>query len=161
MQNKKINVIKLISAVAICEAAGAVGAIFTTPKISTWYAGLNKPSFNPPSWIFAPVWTALFFLMGMAFYFIWEASAKNKKAKGALVIFGIQLALNILWSYLFFGLQNPFYAFIEIIILWLAIVASIIAFNKIDKKAAYLLLPYILWVSFAVFLNFSLWRLNL
>lgn len=106
MQNKKINFIKLIIAVVICEAAGAIGAIFTTPKISTWYAVINKPSFNPPSWIFAPVWTALFLLMGIALYFVWEKIGKDKKAKEALAIFGIQLALNILWSYLFFGMQR-------------------------------------------------------
>lgn len=161
MKNKKINISKLIASILICEAAGVAGSIFTTPKISTWYASLNKPSFNPPSWIFGPVWTALFLLMGIALYFVWEAAAKNKKAKEAAAIFGIQLALNILWSYLFFGLQNPFYALIEIFVLWLAILAAIIAFNKIDKKAAYLLLPYILWVSFAAFLNFSLWKMNL
>lgn len=160
MQNKKINIVKLAVAIIICELAGIIGSLFTAPKIATWYSALNKPSFNPPSWIFGPVWTALFFLMGVAAYFIWEKLASDKRARGALVIFGVQLALNILWSVLFFGMKNPLYALIEIIVLWVAILASIIAFNKIDKKAAYLLLPYILWVSFAAFLNFSIWRLN-
>lgn len=160
MQNKKINIIKLAISIIVCELAGAVGSIFTAPKISGWYSALNKPPFNPPSWLFGPVWTALFFLMGIAFYFVREKFGSDKRVKGALIIFGVQLALNVFWSVLFFGLQNPFYAFVEIIVLWLAILASIIAFKKIDKKAAYLMLPYILWVSFALVLNFAIWRLN-
>jgi len=157
----RINITKIIVSVLICQGVGAVGSIFTSPAISTWYAILQKPSFNPPNWIFAPVWTILFLLMGISLYLIWSKGWADKRVKIALFIFGIQLVLNILWSFLFFGLQSPLYAFIEIIILWLAILLTIISFYRISKPAAYLLLPYILWVSFASILNFSIMILNL
>jgi len=153
--------LKLIISILICQGAGVVGSLFTSPAISTWYATIQKPSFNPPNWIFAPVWTLLFLLMGISLYLMWEKGLENKKAKTAFFIFGVQLILNILWSILFFGLQSPLYAFIEIIILWLAILLTIISFYKISKPAAYLLLPYIIWVSFASVLNFSILILNL
>jgi len=157
----RINITKIIVSVLICQGVGAVGSIFTSPAISTWYAILQKPSFNPPNWIFAPVWTILFLLMGISLYLIWSKGWADKRVKIALFIFGIQLVLNILWSFLFFGLQSPLYAFIGIIILWLAILLTIISFYRISKPAAYLLLPYILWVSFASILNFSIMILNL
>lgn len=154
------NIIKFVIAIAVCQAAGLIGSIFTAPKISAWYASLNKPSFSPPNWIFAPVWTILFILMGISLYLAWVKLGENRRAKTALIIFAVQLALNILWSFLFFGMQNPFFAFVEIIVLWIAILASIIAFWKVDKKAAYLMLPYILWVSFAAFLNYVIFAIN-
>jgi benzodiazapine receptor len=158
---KGIKIFKLLVSILICQGAGAVGSFFTSPVISSWYAGLEKPSFNPPNWIFAPVWTILFLLMGISLYLIWRRGLEDKKAKIAVFIFAIQLILNVLWSFLFFGLQSPLYAFVEIIILWLAILITIINFSKISKLAAYLLLPYILWVSFASVLNFSILILNL
>jgi benzodiazapine receptor len=156
-----IKALKLIISILICQGAGILGSVFTSPAIPTWYASLEKPSFSPPNWVFAPVWTLLFLLMGISLYLIWERGLENKKVRRAIFIFAVQLALNILWSIIFFGLQVPLYAFIEIIILWLAILITIISFYKISKLAAYLLLPYILWVSFASILNFSIMILNL
>ena len=158
--SKGIKIFKLIVSILICQGAGAIGALFTSPAISTWYTTIQKPSFNPPNWIFAPVWTLLFLLMGISLYFVWSRGLEDKKIKIAVFIFGVQLALNIFWSFLFFDLQSPLYAFIEIFILWLAILLTIISFYKISKIAAYLLLPYILWVSFASVLNFSILIIN-
>ncbi|OGY41968.1 MAG: TspO protein [Candidatus Buchananbacteria bacterium RBG_13_39_9] len=155
----KINWSKLILSILICLAAGWLGSIFTTAAVQTWYAGINKPSFNPPNWIFAPVWTILFILMGLALYII-MVKGKGPKAKQAQIIFSIQLVLNILWSFCFFYLRSPLAGLIEIVFLWVFILLTIIYFYKISKTAAYLLLPYILWVSFAAFLNFTIWRLN-
>ncbi len=153
--------LKLIISILICQGAGVLGSLFTSPAITTWYASIQKPSFNPPNWIFAPVWTLLFLLMGISLYLIWDKGLENKKAKTAIFLFAIQLVLNILWSIIFFGLKSPLYAFIEIIMLWFAILFTIISFYKISKTAAFLLLPYILWVSFASVLNFSILTLNL
>jgi len=135
-----------------------ISSLFTAKTVSTWYPVLVKPFFSPPSWIFGPVWTILFFLMGIALFLIWIKDHKLKKA--ALIIFGVQLVLNALWSVIFFGLQAPFLAFIEIIFLWFFILLTIVYFYNISKPAAYLLLPYILWVSFAVLLNFGIVLLN-
>lgn len=151
------NVFKLIIAIVVAETAGVVGAFFTSASVSTWYAGLAKPALAPPNWLFGPVWTALFVLMGIAAAFIWMRGWGRREVKIALGIFIIQLALNTLWSFIFFGLRNPGAAFAEIIILWFAILATIIAFAKISRPAAWLLVPYILWVSFAVYLNYSIW----
>ncbi len=157
---KRINFPKLIFAIVICQLAGFIGSIFTTPKIAIWYASLSKPAFNPPNWLFGPVWTILFILMGISLYLIIIQDTREKKVKIAAFVFGIQLALNTLWSILFFGLQSPLLAFIEIIFLWLAILATILLFRKINKTAAYLLIPYILWVSFAAVLNLSVFLMN-
>ncbi|MFA6529308.1 MAG: TspO/MBR family protein [Patescibacteria group bacterium] len=158
---KNNNLIKLIAAILIAESAGIIGSLFTRPSIPNWYATLARPSFNPPSWIFAPVWTALFLLMGIAAFLVWKRGWEKREVKIALGIFGGQLILNILWSALFFGLHSPLAAFVEIIILWLAILWTILAFRKISKTAAWLLVPYILWVSFAAVLNFLLMLLNI
>lgn len=150
------KILKLLFAVILCEGVGVIGSFFTTPSIGSWYATLAKPSFNPPNWIFGPVWTLLFFLMGVSLFLIWSS---GKPIKTAILIFFQQLALNVLWSAIFFGLHNPLLAFVEIIVLWVAILLTIFYFAKISKIAAWLLVPYILWVSFAAFLNFSIWRL--
>ncbi len=155
----KINYLKLIGSIAISNLAGFLGSLSTISSIPTWYAGLQKPSFNPPNWVFGPVWTMLYTLMGISFYLIWTSKSKLKNT--AMIIFGIQLLLNAIWSPLFFGLKNPLLAFIDIILMWISIVATIIIFYKIKPMAAYLLIPYILWVSFAALLNFSLWQLNI
>jgi benzodiazapine receptor len=157
---KKIHWLALIAAVLISQLAGIIGSVFTFQSIPTWYAGIQKPDFNPPSWVFGPVWTTLYTLMGIAAYLVWEKGIKKKGVKQALVVFGVQLILNAIWSILFFGMQNPFLAFIEIIFLWISIVATIFLFYKISKTAGYLLVPYILWVSFAAILNFYIWQLN-
>lgn len=159
-QMKMNNIIKLVTSIIICLFAGFIGSIFTSPSIPTWYATLIKPSFNPPDWIFAPVWTALFALMGISLYLVWNKGLQDKKVKISLSLFGLQLVLNVLWSFLFFGLHSPFYAFLEIIILWIAIVLTILNFFKVSRTAGLLLLPYIFWISFAAILNFSIWRLN-
>lgn len=154
------NFSKLVIAIVISELAGIIGSVFTTPSIPTWYAGLAKPALNPPAWVFGPVWTTLYFLMGIAAFLVWKKGLERKDVKIALSLFGGQLVLNTLWSIIFFGLHNPFWAFIEIIVLWLAILWTILAFYKISRPAACLLLPYILWVSFAGYLNYSIWVLN-
>ena len=150
------KILKLIICILICQGAGIIGSLFTTPQISTWYSALEKPVFSPPNWLFAPVWTLLFLFMGVSLYLISEI----KNNREAVLIFALQLILNVLWSVLFFGLQSPFYAFIEIIILWVVILFTIIYFHKLSKQAAYLLYPYILWVSFALILNYSIWVIN-
>ncbi len=159
------NLFKLIIAIVISELAGIVGSVFTTPSIDGWYSGIVKPALNPPSWVFGPVWVTLFALMGIAAFLVWSAYSgatddRKKGIKTALTIFGIQLILNTIWSIIFFGFHSPFGAFIEIIFLWLAIVATIVAFARISKPAAWLLGPYIIWVSFAIYLNYSIWILN-
>jgi len=161
------NILKLIIAIVICELAGIIGSLFTTPAIgSNWYVGLAKPAWMPASWLFAPVWILLFALMGISLYLIWFSHAKSpdgqekRRIKIVLGIFIGQLILNILWSIIFFGLHSPAAAFIEIIFLWLTILATIIIFSKTSKAAAWLLVPYILWVSFAAYLNYSIWQLS-
>ena len=156
----KINWTVLIAAVIICNLAGIIGSFFTFSAIPGWYATLVKPELSPPNWVFGPVWTTLYTFMGIAAYLVWEKGINKKDVKTALGVFGIQLVLNSIWSIIFFGMNMIFYAFIEIIFLWVAIAASIVLFYRIDKRAAYLLIPYIVWVSFAAFLNYNLWILN-
>ncbi len=148
--------VKLALSIFVCQAAGAIGAIFTSPSVSTWYATLAKPSFTPPGWVFASAWITLYILMGIALYLI----LGRKNNKKAVTLFNIQLALNALWSIIFFGLKSPLLAFIEIIALWTAILLTTISFWKIDRKAAYLLLPYVVWVTFATALNLAIVVLN-
>jgi translocator protein len=153
------NILKLIASVVISQAAGAIGSLFTVQNIPTWYAGLNKPSFNPPNYIFGPVWISLYFLMGIAFFLVWKkAETHNIRVPAALFI--VQLVLNALWSILFFGMKNPALGFIEIIIMWIFIVLCILKFYPVSKTAAWLMIPYLLWVSFAAVLNFKIWMLN-
>jgi benzodiazapine receptor len=150
----------ILAFVLICEGAGIIGSIFTTPSIPGWYAALAKPPFNPPNWIFAPVWTSLYALMGIAAYLVYEKGLKRNEVKKALAIFAAQLLLNTLWSVVFFGAHMILGAAVLIIFLWGLIVATIWLFSRISKAAAYLLVPYILWVSFASVLNISLYVLN-
>lgn len=150
---------KLIISILIPFLASAIGGVFTSSSVSTWYVNVAKPSFNPPNWIFGPVWTLLYLLMGISLYLVWINKTKIKKP--AFTAFFIQLSLNALWSVLFFGLQNPLIAFVEIILLWISILITIIYFYRISKVSAYLLIPYILWVSFAAVLNFYIFYLNM
>lgn len=147
----------LIGAILPCELAGIFGAVFTTPEINTWYATLPKPALNPPAWVFGPVWTTLYLLMGIALFLVWEQLGKKKQASSVLSIFAVQLVLNTLWSILFFGLHSPALAFLDILLLWIAILFTIISFFCISRPAAYLLTPYLLWVTFAVYLNGEIW----
>ncbi len=151
---------KLIISIFLCEMAGVAGSIFTAPAIPAWYDKLIKPSFVPPSWLFAPVWVILYLLMGIAFYLVWKDEQVNPYVRGGVLLFSSQLALNILWSYLFFGLQSSLYGLIDIALLWIFIVLTTVQFKKVSKTAFLLMLPYLLWVSFAAVLNFFLWRLN-
>ncbi len=150
----KINWGKLISAVLICEVAGVLGSLVTIPAINSWYITLNKPFFNPPSSIFGPVWTALYFLMGISLYLTWTKKIKN------LAPFWIQLGLNILWSYLFFGLHSPILALVDIVALLLAVKITIKIFYKSYPPAGLILIPYLVWVTFATILNLSVVLLN-
>ncbi|OGC06010.1 TspO protein [candidate division WOR-1 bacterium RIFOXYA2_FULL_36_21] len=152
--------IKLLVAVSVCLLAGFVGSIFTTPAISTWYITLNKPALNPPNWIFAPVWTTLFILMGISLFLVLQEDMKKIETKIAIGFFAGQLILNILWSILFFGFHSPLAGLIEIGFLWIAILFTIISFWRVSKVSAILLLPYLFWVSFASILNFLIWELN-
>jgi len=177
------NTAKFIISILICEGAGIAGSFFTAPAIPIWYVSLQKPDFSPPNWVFAPVWTVLFLLMGISLYLVWAKNWKieapeNKSAEkawnpvstklwsgswkeeNAVAIFILQLVLNILWSVIFFGLKLPGPAFFEILMLWFAILYTIVNFFRISKLAAYLLIPYIVWVSFAAVLNFSIAALN-
>lgn len=158
---KLSNPLKLIIALAISLAAGGVGSLFTAAAIPVWYENLAKPALNPPNWVFGPVWTILFILMGIAAFLVWREGLDKKEIKIALAIFIFQLLLNVFWSLLFFGIHNPAVAFTEIISLWSAIMALILAFYQINRKAAYLLIPYIVWVSFAAYLNYAIWQLSL
>ena len=146
--------------IAICLLAGVLGSVFTTPAIPTWYATLIKPSFAPPNWLFFPVWTALFIMMGISLFLVWQKGLENVQIKIAISIFGVQLILNVIWSAAFFGLRSPLAGLIEICILWIFILVTILKFMKISKTAGLLLIPYIFWVSFAAVINFFIWRLN-
>lgn len=150
----------LILSIAICEGAGIVGSLFTFSAIPTWYATLMKPSFSPPAWVFGPVWTTLYFLMGISLYRIWMKGVKKPIVREALFWFFVQLGLNAIWSIIFFGQKNIASAFFDIALLWIAIVITIKKFYRIDRQAAYLLVPYLLWVSIASYLNYSLLVLN-
>ena len=157
---KSMSYKRLIISLALPQLAGIVGAFFTSPAIPGWYANLIKPSFSPPNWLFGPVWITLYILMGISVYLIWQKIKQNKKAVGTLWLFWTHLFFNAIWSIIFFGLQNPGLAFINIIIIWLMIVVLIIKFWRINRWAAYLLIPYLLWVSFASALNCFIWYLN-
>ena len=151
---------KLICSVSVCLLTGIVGSALTMDSVKTWYADLSKPSFNPPDWAFGVVWPILYLMMGVAAFLIWSKGIGSRQARVALGLFVLQLILNGIWTPIFFGLHMMGLALAEIILLWLAILATIVSFWRISKSAAYLLIPYILWVSFAIALNAALWHLN-
>jgi len=153
------DILKLVISIALCQLAGFIGSLFTTPAIPTWYKTLNKPFFTPPNWIFGPVWISLFILMGISLFMLWQTQ-DHPRFKTALIFFFVQLILNVLWSAAFFGLRSPLLGFIDIVLLWVAILLTIQHCLRISRIAGLLLLPYMIWVSFAVVLNFSLWILN-
>lgn len=154
------NFFKFIIAIAASQLAGVIGSVFTASAIPTWYVGLAKPAWNPPNWVFGPIWITLYVLMGVSAWLIWKNDWEKKEVRMALGAFWVQLFLNAAWSIIFFGFQSPGWALVEIAFLWLAIVWIIAAFYKISKPAAYLLAPYFLWVSFASYLNYTIWMLN-
>jgi benzodiazapine receptor len=151
---------KLLACVVVCQLAGVIGAVFTRSAIPSWYVHLKKPSFTPPNWLFGPAWISLYLLMAVAAYLVWQKGWQTAGVRGALMVFLVQLLLNVLWSPAFFGWQSPLAGMIVIILLWLAIIITIIAFSRISPPAALLLLPYILWVSYASALNISIYFLN-
>jgi translocator protein len=157
---KAIDIIRLAISIGVCLAAGFIGSIFTTASIPTWYATLEKPSFNPPNWLFGPVWTILFILMGISAFLVWRVGLSEPNVRIALIIFIIQLIINALWSVAFFGLRSPIAGLIVIIVLWIAILLTILSFAKLSITASILLIPYILWVSFASILNATIYVLN-
>jgi translocator protein len=155
------KIVRILLVVTTCLVIGYLSGTVTRESITTWYPTLIKPVFNPPNWIFAPVWTLLYVMMGVAGGMVWnKLETDTENVKKGFTFFIIQLALNALWSYLFFGVHNPLLALIEIIVLWLMIVETYTQFKKIDKIAGMLLIPYIAWVSFATILNASIWWLN-
>ncbi len=160
-RSKWRDVVEVVVSIVVCQGAGLIGSLATFPSIPTWYASLDKPPFNPPNWVFGPVWTTLYTLMGIAAFLVWRKGIRDRQVKIALAIFVVQLVLNVLWSVVFFGLHALLGGFIIILVLWVAILLSIITFFRLSKAAGALLIPYILWVSFATLLNFSLWRLNM
>ena len=158
---KSRDIGKLVGSIAACEGAGGIGAFFTTPAISTWYAALEKPTFTPPNAVFMPVWTTLYLLMGIAVFLVWRQGLKTEGVKPAFIIFWVQLIINILWSVVFFGLKTPFGGFIVIVLLLIAVVITIVQFFKVSRLAGGLLIPYIVWLGIATYLNVGVWILNL
>ncbi|MEI6846665.1 MAG: TspO/MBR family protein [Chlorobiaceae bacterium] len=157
----KLNIPRLVLCIAFCFLFAFAGSTFTPQPGSEWYyTVLNKPSWNPPDWIFPPVWTVLFLLMGIALNFVLAKRDEKKPIKGALVLFGLQLLLNLGWSAAFFGYHSPLLAFLDIVLLWLVIVLTIVKFREVSLLSGNLLIPYLLWVSFALFLNFTILQLN-
>lgn len=156
---KPFNLLSLIIAILIPLAVGFLSSFLSRSGMEA-YQSLIKPAFSPPGWIFAPVWTVLYILMGIASYRIWRLGPENPEVRSALKSYAMQLALNFLWSILFFGLGLRFLAFIDIILLLIFILITTIQFYRLDKPAAYLMIPYILWVSFAAVLNYTIWQLN-
>ena len=153
------KIVKFLISIFIPLIIGFLGSFFTSSSVNTWFTTINKPSFNPPSFLFAPVWTTLYIMIGLSFYLVWTKNFGKEKEK-VIGVYSFQLFLNLLWSFLFFGLQSPLLGLINIIVLWLVILANIILFFRVSKKASYLLVPYLLWVSFATILNFSIFILN-
>lgn len=151
---------RILIAVAICLAVGFLAGFATQSSVATWYTTLNKPSFNPPNWIFGPVWTVLYILMGIAAGMVWARGVYHKWVKTALYHFGFQLMFNALWSIVFFGFQQPFWALMVILTLLVLLVLTIKWFRVISKTASWLMVPYLLWVCFATVLNYSIWSLN-
>ena len=154
------SIAKLAGAVAACEAAGGIGAFLSREGLQEWYPKLQKPSFNPPDWVFGPTWTLLYALMGTSLWLAEERDEDGAAKRTSRVFFGAQLLLNVLWTYVFFGRRAPGWAFVEVLVLLAAIASTVASFSKVSRTAAVLLVPYLVWTGFASVLNFSIWRLN-
>ena len=154
------NAAKLAITIIISLAAGGIGAIFTSPAIGSWYAGLSKPVFTPPNWLFGPAWTILYILMGVAAFYVWRQGLSAPSVKLALLVFLIQLILNLLWSVVFFGFHQLPGGIVVIVLLWIAILITLLRFWDISLIAGGLLIPYLAWVTFASALNIAVWILN-
>lgn len=156
----KRKIIKILIAVSICLLVGFLSSFATQSSVNDWYVALDKPSFNPPNWLFAPVWTVLYIMMGVAAGVVWGKGFHHIWVKTGLYHFGFQLLLNAMWSIVFFGLKEPFWGLVVILVLLIMIVLTIRWFKVVSKKAAWLMIPYLLWVSFATALNYKIWELN-
>ena len=153
--------IKLLLCLGLTFSVPFITSVFMTrDSVSVWYAGLNKPFFTPPDWLFGPVWTILYFLMGVSVFLVWKRGLESHGVRLAMALYLVQLFLNALWTPLFFGLQMPFLGFVEIIVLWTAILFTLLAFAGVSAVAAWLLVPYLAWTSFAAILNGAIWWLN-
>jgi tryptophan-rich sensory protein len=155
----KFNIFKLLASLALTVGLGGASGFFTAKEINNWFVTLTKPSFNPPNYLFGPVWSLLYFLMGISLYLIWQQPPTSQR-KQAITLFLIQFALNVSWSFIFFNQHQILWALVDIIALWLFILLTIFSFAKLSKTAAWLLVPYICWVSFAALLNAAFWMLN-
>jgi len=158
MRGREIG--KLVGSIIACEGAGLIGSVFTTTSISTWYAGLEKPAFTPPNTVFAPVWITLYLLMGVAVCLVWRRDLAVSQVRKAFIVFWVQLVINILWTVVFFGFESLLGGVILIIVLWIAILLTIIWFFRVSRIAGILMIPYIAWVSIAMYLNIGVWILN-
>ena len=150
----------IIIGIIICSTIGFLSSVVTQSSVNGWYMTLNKPSFNPPNWIFAPVWTALYILMGISAGWVWAKGFHHKWVKTGLYHFGFQLLLNGLWSIVFFGLKQPFWGLLVILTLLVVLILTIKWFKVVSKVATILLIPYLLWICFATLLNYKIWELN-
>jgi tryptophan-rich sensory protein len=156
-----MNILKLLGCILVSGLAGAIGAVFTSRSVTTWYVTIAKPSFTPPGWVFGPAWTVLYILMGIALYLVWErASIPGAVTPWAFALFFLQLTFNALWSVIFFGQRAIGLALVDIALLWLAVLATMLVFWQVSRVAGALLIPYLAWVTFAAALNYSIWRLN-
>lgn len=151
---------KLATSILLCQSVGIGSGLLGSASDNSWFENLQKPAWNPPNWVFAPVWTTLYLMMGVALWLVWKSDAPARTKRPALTLFGVQLALNFIWSILFFRLQSPMMALADIVALWIAIILTALSFAKISKPAAWMFLPYLCWVSFATFLNYEIFRLN-
>jgi translocator protein len=154
------NWIKLVISLLVPQITGASAALFTVTGTGSWYQQIKRPEWNPPNWVFAPVWTLLYIMMGIAFFLIWKTNAPVEKKRTAMGLWAVQLFLNFLWSFIFFYKHHIGLAVAEILCLWIFIILTIFSFSKISKMAAWLLVPYICWVSFAGLLTYTIWNLN-
>ena len=154
------NSLRFILALAIPLAIGSSSAFFTVTGLDSWYQTIQKPSWNPPNWIFGPVWTTLYIMMGVALFLVWKQQDQNAAQRTAILLFAAQLILNFFWSLIFFKWQQPGWAFAELAVMWVLIILTIFQFSKLSNTAAWLLVPYISWVSFAGILNYTIWKLN-
>jgi tryptophan-rich sensory protein len=159
MTERARSFVGLIVWLVLSLAAGTIGGLSTYEAIPTWYERIAKPAWTPPNWLFGPVWTVLYVLMGVAAWLVWRRGGWGEQSR-ALGLFVVQLVLNALWSYLFFGLRSPGLAFGELVVLWVAILLTLLAFWRVSRGAGALLVPYLAWVTFAGALNFAVWRLN-
>lgn len=160
MKENWLNFTRLLGSILICQFVGLIGSVFTSPGSLGWYDDLSKPELTPPNWVFGPVWTILYTLMGISLYLVWNKGLSRSMVRYALGFFGVQLGLNLLWTLVFFGLHFITGGLIVIVFLWIAIFSTIFMFSLVSRTATLLLIPYIMWVTYAAYLNFEIWRLN-